>query len=193
MKRMFVRKNYGAYVDLDSVKVEVYYGDICKYHFEDAANSHSTMANPGGQLGITWLHLPVHLHLLPILPPHPMQEVPLPPLRMANPIDLTTAEKSNTDLLNARWSIEKGYDYGSVYAYTLAGILFSLWEIYIRVQLDQRQAIQFTMAFRNTGYRSDRSLCAFEGEPQLYIDFQIVSDGFRNGWLVHWWCGCDIF
>ena len=182
---VYIRKNYGAYVDLDSVKVEVYYGDL-KYHFADAANSTAQWQILEGNWGITPAAFTSAPTSITDSPTSSYARGTTTTLRMANPIDLTTAE-SPILTFNARWSIEKGYDYGSVYAYTLAGDTVFLCGKYTHPgSADQKAGYPVYDGVQESWVTEVIDLSAFEGEPQLYIDFQIVSDGFleMDGWYI---------
>ena len=163
----------------------MYYGDI-KYHFEDAANTTAQWQILEGNWGITPAAFTSAPTSITDSPTSSHARGTTTTLRMANPIDLTTAE-SPILTFNARWSIEKGYDYGSVYAYTLAGDTVFLCGKYTHPgSADQKAGYPVYDGVQESWVTEVIDLSAFEGEPQLYIDFQIVSDGFleMDGWYI---------
>lgn len=182
---IYVRKDYGDFSSLDSIKVEVYYGDL-KFHFADAANNTAKWQILDGNWGVTPASFTSAPTSITDSPSSSYARGTTTTLRMANPVDLTEA---NSPLLtfNARWSIEKGYDYGAVYAYTLTGDTVYLCGKYTHPGTeDQKTGYPVYDGVQENWIKEVIDLSAFEGESELYIDFEIVSDGFleMDGWYI---------
>ncbi|MBK7222178.1 MAG: immune inhibitor A [Saprospiraceae bacterium] len=182
---MHIDKNYGSFVHHDSIQVDVFYGDI-KKHFEDKGSNTAQWQVLDGNWGVTPAIYTSAPTSITDSPSSSYARLATTTLRMANPVDLTDA---NSPLLtfNARWSIESGYDYGMVYAYTLAGDTLFLCGKYTRPgTTDQKLGYPVYDGIQEQWITEVIDLSHFEGESQVFIDFEITSDAFLelDGWYI---------
>ncbi|MBK8700715.1 MAG: immune inhibitor A [Saprospiraceae bacterium] len=175
--KVFVSKDYGSWIGKDSFIIEVFQGSIRRNFFDVASNINNWQFFEGNW-GITNAEYFSEPSSISDSPATAYGRNVVTTLRLANPIDLTIG-KSPQLTFKTKWSIEKNYDYAIVYAYTLSGDTLYLCGKYTKPgTLDQKAGYPVYDGIQTTWVDEVMDLSSFEGEAQVFIDFQLVSDGF---------------
>lgn len=175
--KLYIFKNYGTYTSKDSLVLHIYKGDQ-QNKFDDNCTSFNNWTSIGGDWGLSTISYTSSPTSISDSPATNYARNKKTTLEMFRGVDLSEG-KSPTLRFNIKYNIEKNFDYASVYAFTPEGGEVRLCGNYTRLGTkDQLFGEPVYDGLQETWVTEEISLSQFEGEKDVFINFEMVSDDF---------------
>jgi hypothetical protein len=175
--QLFIFKNYGVFTSKDSITLHIYKGDQ-QLKFEDAGNTFNNWTSVGGNWGLSSLSYTSSPTSISDSPTTNYARGKRTTLEMFKGVDLTEG-KSPILRFNIKYNIEKNFDYASVYAFSLEGEEVRLCGNYTRLgSKDQLPGEPIYDGLQEDWVTEEISLSQFEGQKDVFINFEMVADEF---------------
>ncbi len=174
----YISQDFGGFKYVDSVKIDIFKGDRKSIFTDKAFNLQNFTTNWGLNTVEEYL----------ISSPSSFTDSPSATYKsntknkfiLKNPIDLTEVVSPYLTY-SARWNIEADFDYARVFVFTKGGDTINLCGAYTTTgQVDQLLGEPVYEGMQNEFVKEVLSLEEFIGTKELYIGFEMVSDGALN-------------